>query len=140
MTNYEKFKDSLTEPLCRFVRFGVDKESGCPKMCCSLTCLRCKFGKGYTESPFCSKEEYCEKNRLRWLLNKYTEPPVDWRKVKADTPVLVSNGDNIWVKRHFAYVDKWNRVWTFPDGLTSWTGGGLETVVWEEAKLGEEEK
>nr|DAH99456.1 MAG TPA: hypothetical protein [Caudoviricetes sp.] len=66
---------------------------------------------------------------------EYTKPPVDWNKVKVDTPILVKDHSGAsWVHRHFArYSNGVVHAWI--DGKTSWT----EDIVneWNFAKLAE---
>lgn len=63
---------------------------------------------------------------------------VDWSKVKVDTPILVrSYKSTKWVKRHFAFF-KNEKVYTWDDGLTSWTCDDVNnSMSWECAKLAE---
>lgn len=76
-----------------------------------------------------------------WLNSEYIEPKkeeVDWSKVPIDTPVFVSDDNKNWYRRHFAYYrDK--RIWTFDNGVTSWTANRLPgTSCWEYGKLSED--
>ena len=63
---------------------------------------------------------------------------VDWAKVKVDTPVLVSDFEEMkWVKRHFAFF-KDGKVHTWDGGVTSWTCENPNCVMsWKYAKLAE---
>ena len=62
---------------------------------------------------------------------------VDWSKVKVDTPVLVSLGDNSWLCRYFADF-KNGIVYTWSNGATSWSVTKREHKdAWGYAKLAE---
>lgn len=62
---------------------------------------------------------------------------VDWSKVKADTPVLVSLGDDLWLCRYFADF-KNGIVYTWSNGATSWSVNRRECKdAWCCAKLAE---
>ena len=62
---------------------------------------------------------------------------VDWSKVKVDTPVLVSLGDNSWLCRYFADF-KNGIVYTWSNGATSWSVTKREHKdAWGCAKLAE---
>ena len=88
----------------------------------------------------CETNNYCKECSQKyaaWLEAEYVEPPIDWRKVKVDTPILVSMDGKDWKKRHFAsYVDGVVKAWD--DGRTSHTE--KETCPWCYAKLAEENK
>lgn len=55
-----------------------------------------------------------------------------------DAPIMVSDDNENWRKRHFAYYrDK--RIWVFNNGLTSWTINDLSEVSgWKYGKLAED--
>ena len=63
------------------------------------------------------------------------QAPINWDKIKVDTPVLVKdNNMDKWVRAHFAdFVD--GCVYTFPNGLTSHSYEGIMMVGWDEAKI-----
>lgn len=62
---------------------------------------------------------------------------VDWSKVKVDTPILVSNNNKEWIKRHFARYEDGN-VYGWLNGKTSWTATGeLSIGHWDYTKLAE---
>lgn len=62
---------------------------------------------------------------------------VDWSKIKVDTPVLVSLGDNSWLCRYFAGF-KNGIVYTWSNGATSWSVTKREYKdAWCYAKLAE---
>ena len=79
----------------------------------------------------------CERKYAAWLEAEYVEPSIDWRKVKVDTPILVSIDGEDWEKRHFAkYEDGTVQAWH--DGKTSFTTA--TSLKWTYAKLVEENK
>ena len=62
---------------------------------------------------------------------------VDWRNVKVDTPVLVSNDNKEWIKRYFARYEDGN-VYCWLSGKTSWTAiCELSIGHWDYTKLAE---
>ena len=62
---------------------------------------------------------------------------VDWRNVKVDTPVLVSNDNKEWIKRYFARYEDGN-VYCWLSGKTSWTAICEFSIGhWEYTKLAE---
>lgn len=132
MTNFEKHKDDIIKTLFTNGGSGIDKKTGELRSCGSL---------GYCEN--CQFNGDCGSDTLRkWLDSEYVEPEkeeVDWSKVPIDTPVLVSDDNENWCKRHFAYYrDK--HIWVFNNGTTSWTINDLSEVsCWEYGKLLEDE-
>ena len=131
MTNYEKYKDDIIKILFTKGGIGVDKKTGESHGCNLLDyCGNCRF---YDD---------CRSDTLRkWLDSEYVEPEkeeVDWSKVPIDTKVLVSDDNENWYRRHFAYYrDK--RIGAFNNGVTSWTTNDLsETSGWEYGKLAED--
>lgn len=128
MTNYEKYKDDIIKTLFIKGNIKIDKKTGELRACWSSDyCKKCQF------------DGDCRSDTLRkWLDSEYVEPKkeeVDWSKVMIGTPVLVSDDNEIWWKRHFAYYrDK--RIWVFNNGLTSWTVNDLSEVNgWKYGKL-----
>ena len=62
---------------------------------------------------------------------------VDWRNIKVDTPVLVSNDNKEWIKRYFARYEDGN-VYCWLSGKTSWTAiCELSIGHWDYTKLAE---
>ena len=83
-------------------------------------------------------EYYNERN----LASMTFKEMVNWNNIPIDTPVLVQNeGNSLWYKRYFAKVDKDGRIYTFPNGTTSFscsdTLDALNELVipWDIAKL-----
>lgn len=128
MTNFEKYKDDIIKTLFANVSSGVDKKTGELCDCVALgNCENCQFNSG------------CESDTLRkWLDSEYVEPEkqgVDWSKVPIDAPIMVSDDNENWRKRHFAYY-RGKRIWVFNNGLTSWTIKDLSEVTdWTYGKL-----
>ena len=72
------------------------------------------------------------------IINGEFEEYLDWTKVPVDAKVLVSNDGKDWIKRHFAkYEDE--HVYTFRNGLSSFTTEKDDVYRWNYAKLYEEE-
>lgn len=134
MTNYEKYKESIdlilqkdTEEILAF-----NKNTEEVAVCQHLDCEDCLF---YRNIGGC----YCSKNTMRWLVSEYKEPEVDWSKVPIDTPVLVSNDGENWVRRHFAKVTSLGTIWVYSNGGTSWTVDTNPIIGYKYAKLAEVE-
>ena len=125
MTNREAYKDKLDDLLARIIAI-VDGE---PVRCVSASCKKCLF------QDSCGKPE-CKKKLIDWLNAECQEPSVDWSKVPIDTPVLVSDTEKNWCKRHFAGTDEDGVLLAFALGGTSWSSGG-ETESWAYMKLAE---
>lgn len=128
MTNYEKYKDDIIKTLFIKGGTGIDKKIGEFRSCCMLDyCNNCQF------------DGDCRFDTIqKWLNSEYIEPEkeeVDWSKVPIDTKVIVSDDNENWYRRHFAYYrDK--RIWVFRSGLTSWTINDLSEVSgWKHGKL-----
>ena len=125
MTNREAYKDILDNILCEVVAVADGK----PVLCAETSCCRCLF------LVNCGKPGH-KKEIIEWLNAEYQEPPVDWSKVPIDTPVLVSDTEKNWCKRHFAGTDEDGVLLAFALGGTSWSSGG-ETESWAYMKLAE---
>ena len=129
MLNIEKYKDEL-------IGMGVidikklairdGKPSSCSFGCCGCDNL--------------SKED-CRKQTEDWLSSEYEEQPVDWSKVKVDTPILVRDTLKLeWIKRYFAKYEN-GRVYVWKEGKTSWSAVNEHDVnYWKYAKLAESEE
>lgn len=127
MTNYEKYKDELIKKAIIETSMAMDIHTDKIVDCPDITCEDCKFN---ISNNKCGMEE--------WLDSEYIEPEkeeVDWSKVPIDTKVIVSDDNENWYRRHFAYYrDK--RIWVFRSGLTSWTINDLSEVSgWKYGKL-----
>lgn len=108
MTNYEKYKDDVIKTLLN-------------------NCENCQF------NDECGPDTF-----RKWLDSEYVEPKkeeVDWSKVPIDTQVIVSDDNENWYRRHFAYY-RGERILVFRSGLTSWTINDLSEVSgWKYGKL-----
>ena len=72
------------------------------------------------------------------IINGEFEEYLDWTKVPVDAKVLVSNDGEDWIRRYFAkYEDEY--VYTFRNGLSSFTTEKDDVYRWNYAKLHEEE-
>ena len=129
MTNYEKYKSEI-EPIARMGRkVAIERSTNKICVCLCTKCVNCLF---YV--PF--NEKSCNELALEWADAEYIEPEVDWSKVPIDTPILVSNNNVDWYRRHFAkYVDGEVYVWNY--GVTSFTTKDNKTTLWFYAKLAE---
>ena len=124
MKNYEKYAEEIREykgiNICsEFIKPHILEADNCN----GIDCQRCVM------------------IQMIWLLEDYKEPSVDWSKVKVDTPILVRGSeDGDWLRRHFAKYEN-GIVYTWKDGLTSWTVLHDEDVTtWKFAKLAESEE
>ena len=132
MLNIEKYKEEL-ENLGVFNPDTLAVIDGKPCMCQETECNMCEL---YSE------ESCCVDRTDNWLFSEYKEPEVDWSKVEVDTPILVRNTEKEeWQKRHFAKYED-GKVYTWDDGMTSWTANGEEDDItsWDYAKLAESEE
>ncbi len=137
MINYEKQKTEIDEILERNLWFGVEEETKKVAPCPQMSCFECLF---HDERDSC----HCGLRSMKWLVSEYKEPEVDWSKVAIDTPVLVSNDKNTWVRRHFATPalknDDCFTVRTFAGGKTEWSSEERDFCErWRYAKLAEVE-
>lgn len=129
MTNYEKYKDDIEKLQDNPVAFDKSKN----KICCCLevACEDCAF---YGDGG-------CRPNAImKWAVEEYEEPDVDWSKVPVDTPVLVSNDGKKWSCRHFSRVVN-GIPYTWMYGGTSWTAHDNHNneITYHYIKLGEVE-
>lgn len=101
--------------------------------------LSCYGNHFYSEEKAMYLSEYYNEKSL----TKMTfEEVIAWNHVPVDTPILVQNeGDVYWYKRHFAKIDNDGKVYTFPNGTTSFSYGDTlgttsdHTIPWDIAKL-----
>ena len=69
------------------------------------------------------------------------QKPIDWSKVKVDTPILVRDNEFAeWLRRYFAKYEG-GKVFAWNGGKTSWSLRNDSALPWKYAKLweGEEE-
>lgn len=132
MTNYEKYKDELLKHVIAHADIGLEIHTNKLIDCSDLRCEKCKFN---ANGMFMCKNVW---EMEKWLDSEYIEPEkeeVDWSKVPIDTKVLVSDDNENWYRRHFAYY-RGERIWVFRSGLTSWTINDLSEVSsWKYGKL-----
>lgn len=126
MTNYENRKSEI-EPITRMgLRVAVDKDTNEIHVCGGFSCSKCLFG----------PVSICHKKTLAWADAECIETAVDWTKVPVDTPILVKDLEwKEWSRRYFSHYEN-GRVYTFADGLTSWTSHD-DWKDWNYAKLAE---
>lgn len=128
MLNKEKFHDEIFEIACEGERIALRNGKIVP--CQGTLCLECGFY-GLTGIS-------CQQAANNWCNSEYIEPPVDWAKVKKNTPIVVSETDPECKKdtahRHFAYIDEKGRIMTYTNGYTSWVCPSI-TASWKYARL-----
>lgn len=126
MTNYEHYKSEID----KIVRIGrcvaVEEKTRRITSCNQISCSQCRF-----DSCGCD----CDIAALAWADAEYIEPEeFDWSKVAVDTPILVSNDNVHWYRKHFAKY-KNGEIHAWNGGQTSYT---TDTAWhWEYAKLAE---
>lgn len=128
MTNYEKYKEIIDLTLQRGENIAFNKDTKEVMSCQVLECENCLFSHRY------NKYYRCDVNKIKWVVAEYTEPEVDWSKVPVDKPILVSNDNVHWYRKHFAKY-KNGEIHAWNGGQTSYT---TDTAWhWEYAKLAE---
>lgn len=100
MTNAEKYKEEIRNEHCY--------------MACAVNRVKDKRGSSENCSDNCSA---CKSESIEWLMQEYEEPPVDWSKVKSNTPILVKFREDApkWAERDFAFYVN-DAVWYHYDG------------------------
>lgn len=128
MTNYEKYKNEIDKIARMGRRVAILRETNEIMVCDRFSnCSLCLFrNSGMT----------CAEQAIEWADAEYIEPEVDWSKAAVDTPILVSNNNVNWFRRHFAKYEE-GLVYAWNDGHTSYTTD--LTTYWEYAKLAEVE-
>ena len=97
----------------------------------------CSDVQGCTSCAFYDRDD-CIVSKQVWANSEYVESPVNWSKIKVDTPILVrATKDDEWTPRYFAKYEN-GRVYAWGNGSTSWSAEGC-TCVWKFAKLVESE-
>ena len=119
MTNYERYKDDIERLGGRKVAFDKSKNK----------IVRCAVLFACEDCAFYANCDDCTLNAMKWAVEEYKEPEIDWSKVPVDTPVLVSDNKKIWYNRYFAGVDDADRLFIFPDGMTSWSSKGRGRMI-----------
>lgn len=135
MTNYEKYKDDIYLILEQWQNIAFDKDMKKVVSCSSgFKCKNCQFSYQYNEY------QYCNVNRIEWLVAEYVEPvepEIDWCKVPIDTAVLISVDNKNWFNRYFAGVNEKGQPTVFCYGATQWSNGYEEPCHFKYIKLAE---
>lgn len=123
MTNFEKYKDQITD-----FRFAVTKENK-PVHCDDINCRDCIF---YGPSKSCRVLSW------DWLKAEYEEPRINLPKdLSIDAKIEVSNDGKTWYKRYFSrFGSAYVMVWF--DGRTSRNAKG--EIPWKYARLPKEDE
>lgn len=129
MKNKEKYANEIVEIAISGAGLAVNKTTLTPINCNEIRCEDCVRCDCYDKDG--------ENNVKGWAEQEYM-PYVDWTKVKRDTPVLVSDDNEIWHKRHFAIYEN-GEVYVYIDGRTSFTAKDDEVTSWGYTKLAEVE-
>ena len=125
MTNYEYYKEQIEKITRVGLRLACHKDTNKFGSCDEVTCSNCIFN---------VRQYSCSTSALKWADAEYIEPGVDWSKVAVDTPILVSNDNVHWHRRHFTKYEN-REVHAWRDGKTSYT---IEVACpWKYAKLAE---
>lgn len=127
MTNYEKYKEMIDLTLQRGKNIAFNKNTKEVMSCQELECEDCLFSHRY------NNYYSCDRNRIKWIVAA-VEPEIDWSKVAVDTPILVSDDNKNWYRRHFAKYEN-GLVYAWDAGKTSYTTD--VTTYWKYAKLAE---
>ena len=124
MKNFEKYYEEL-------LNIGFDDfvpVDNVPVRCNAFRCIHhCNANGGFD----------CDKIRKEWLFAEHKQADVDWTKIEVDTPILVSEDNEEWFKRHFAKFEN-SKVYAWNYGNTSWSAKSL-MWAWKYAKLVENE-
>ena len=128
MNNYENQREIIDAILNNNDNIAIDIDTNKITACRSLACSKCLFF---------NEHNGCYRNTIKWLVEEYKEPEIDWSKVSVDTPVLVSNDGTVWARRYFAKATNSNSIWVFSDGATSWSAGAYPIAHYKYAKLAE---
>ncbi|WP_444240778.1 hypothetical protein [Eshraghiella crossota] len=130
MTNREKYGKEILDLACD--GYGFAMVGGEITKCINTNCAECVF---------CSSVIACRAKIAEWANSEYVESPVNWSKIKVDTPILVRDSEeNAWTKRHFAKYED-NAVYAWGAGSTSWSVSTSRNIVgWKFAKLAESEE
>lgn len=122
MTNFEYYEDKILQLISDNEKIGLYNSE--PVNCNTMGCYGCDL-------ELCN----CRTYFIKWLYQEYI-PDVDWSKVEVDTPVLVSDDGENWLRRYFAKYEN-NIVYAYLNGATSWSSNE-HPVAWEYVKLKEE--
>lgn len=128
MTNFEKYKDDIER--LGYKRVAFNKFNNKIVKCAGFACDDCAFYGNYDD---------CKLGAMKWAAEEYKEPEVDWSDVPVDTPVLVSDDGENWVRRYFAKITKLGTIFVYSSGATSWSASTNPVVHYKYAKLAEVE-
>lgn len=123
MTNYEHYKEQIEKIARMGGKVAVKRDTNEIVPCGTTVCSECLFD-----------NYYCIANAMKWADEEYIEPEIDWTKVAVDTPILVSNDNERWYRRHFAKYEN-EKVYAWDSGSTSYTAN--TEWSWCYAKLAE---
>lgn len=122
MTNKEKYKDKIADIAIDRRSLAVNKDTLEPTYCHNIQCENC-----------IAYNHNCGLRIKEWAEQEY-KPYFDWTKVKKDTPILVSQDDVFWHKRHFCKYEG-GMVYAYINGKTSFSARHFEISTWKYAKL-----
>lgn len=132
-TDYSKlsFTDVMKKRNEIMKSLGWDGDS----TCVGVYCESCPYSESGTYS--CRNNlTYTDPEQFAKITMEY-EIPVDWSKVKVDTPILVKDNEfGVWVRAHFAKYEN-GKVYAWIDGKTSWST--TCTNHWRYATLADKE-
>lgn len=131
MKNKEKYAKEILDIVCNDGKVAM--LDGEIRECSDVDCELCGF---HVDGV------YCRYLFTIWANNEYVdERPVDWSKVKADTPIWVRHRKkDLWVPRYFAKYEN-DRVYAWDAGATSWSAESSNCVCdWEYAQIAEREE
>lgn len=109
--------------------------------CGGVSCSKCLFNRLKTEGKSCSAYLLLHPKETINAIQDYVfkEDRPDWKSLKVDEEVLVSNYGERWKKAHFAKYEN-GKVFVWCGGRTSFTAINNETVSYGYAKLPEKIK
>lgn len=126
MKNKDFYKEEIFNIAITGTRVAVVNDK--PVSCADIYCAECNLSDGL----YCTN---CRDNCVKWM----NRESVNWTKVPVDTKILVRDcDDEQWQPRYFASFEG-GKVYAWDGGTTSYTADGHQ-VVWEQAKLFEEDK
>lgn len=130
MLNKEKYAKEIVDVALKDETFALMDGKICA----------CSDVQGCTSCAFYDRDD-CIVSKQEWANREYIEPPVDWSKIKVDTPILVKDvKSGEWNRGYFAMYEN-GTVFTWYHGATSWSAEGDSDITsWKYAKLAESEE
>ena len=125
MLNKEKYAKEILDIVCQDGTIPAVVNNVPIKCTDALDCYDCKFY--YNDD--------CINAFIKWVNSEYKEREIDWSKVPADTPILITYSCYT-LKRHFAkYYNK--TIYSYPDGTTSWSfkQDSSQLISWDEKNV-----